>query len=204
MFAKEGYPFFIVFGLMFLIVLILPKWLMLMVSLALVLMMLWFFRDPERITPHDEKGVVSAADGKIVEISEVELYGKRYKKVSVFMNLFSVHVNRMPFGGTVTEVNHIPGTFVNADKTEASLQNERNEIHIDTAHGKIIAVQVAGLMARRTVSYVQAKDVRSKGERIGMIKFSSRVDHYLPTNATVDMQLGQKVIAGVSIIAHLK
>ncbi len=203
MFAKEGYPFFIVFALIFIVVLVLPKELTVVVALMLLLLVIWFFRDPERITPQDESAVVSAADGKIVEISEAELYGVRYRKISVFMNLLSVHVNRMPYSGTITDVNHIPGSFLSADKSEASTQNERNEIHIDTSKGHIVAVQVAGLVARRTVSYVQPDDKLSKGERIGMIKFSSRVDHYLPLSAEVAVRFGDSVKAGISTIAHL-
>lgn len=204
MFAKEGYPFIIASLAILVIMLIVPKSILLILAALLFIMMLWFFRDPERISPHDPTAVVSAADGKVVEISEVELYGDKYKKVSVFMNLFSVHVNRMPYAGTIDEVRHIPGGFANADTPQASMHNERNEIHILTTQGRIIAVQVAGLVARRTVSYVKQGDKLSKGERMGIIKFSSRVDHYLPVDATLETYLGAKVTAGESIIARLK
>ena len=120
------------------------------------------------------------------------------------MNIFSVHVNRAPYSGTITDVRHISGSFLNAAKPEASAQNERNEIYIDTPHGEIVAVQVAGLIARRTVSYVEKGHSVAKGDRIGMIKFSSRVDHYLPENITVKAEVGDDVIAGVSVIASMR
>ncbi|MDR2869469.1 MAG: phosphatidylserine decarboxylase family protein [Deferribacteraceae bacterium] len=203
MFAKEGYPFIIASALLFIVILFIPKTIMVTICLLVLLMMLWFFRDPERISPHEADAVVSAADGKVVEISEAIIDGKKYKKVSVFMNLFSVHVNRAPYAGTVSAVRHIAGTFLPADKPEASAQNERNEIHINTPKGKIIAVQVAGLVARRTVSYVEEGSSVTKGDRIGMIKFSSRVDHYLPMTAHVVVLLDDKVKAGESIIARM-
>ncbi len=203
MFAKEGYPFIIASALALIISIFLPKTLLVLILVLLLALMLWFFRDPTRITPADEDVVVSAADGKVVEISEAFLNGRKYKKISVFMNIFSVHVNRAPYGGTIAYVRHIEGGFVNAAKAEASTQNERNEIHIDTPYGEIVAVQVAGLVARRTVSYVEKGDSVAKGDRIGMIKFSSRVDHYLPENVAVEALLGDKVTAGVSVIAKM-
>ena len=203
MFAKEGYPFIIAFTAALIVVVLLPKTFLVWILILLLALMLWFFRDPVRITPVDEDIVVSAADGKIVEISETVLGGRRYKKVSVFMNVFSVHVNRAPYSGIVTDIRHISGGFVNAAKPEASTQNERNEIYIDTPYGGMVVVQVAGLVARRTVSYVGKGDNIAKGERIGMIKFSSRVDHYLPENMTVEAELGSKVTAGVTVIARI-
>ena len=202
MIAKEGYPFIIAAALLFVVVLLIPKIILIMISLLLLAMMLWFFRDPERIAPDDDSAIISAADGKIVEISDATIGGKKYKKISVFMNLFSVHVNRAPYAGIISRVNHIEGSFLPADKQEASAENERNEIHIDTAKGKIIAVQVAGLVARRIVSYVEEGNGVSKGDRIGMIKFSSRVDHYLPANTEIEVKLDDKVRAGESIIAR--
>jgi phosphatidylserine decarboxylase len=204
MIAKEGYPFIVVFAVIFLLVLILPKSLTVVLALILFALMPIFFRDPSRVTPDDPLGVVSAADGKVVEITNVIFQGEEFLKIGVFMNLFSVHVNRFPFGGTVTDVRHIPGGYSPASNSDVSLTNERNEIHISTPHGKIIAVQVAGLVARRTLSYVEAGDHRGKGERLGIIKFSSRVDLYLPKNSKLDVNLGSKVYAGQTIVAHLR
>jgi phosphatidylserine decarboxylase len=204
MIAKEGYPFIVTFAVIFLLVLILPKSLTVLLAVILLLLAVIFFRDPKRVTPDIPEGVVSPADGKVVEITPVVFQGEEFLKIGVFMNLFSVHINRFPFGGTVTEVRHIPGGYIPADRPEAPLSNERNEIHISTAYGKIIVVQVAGLIARRTVSYVEAGDRRGKGERLGMIKFSSRVDLYLPKNTKLDVNLGSKTYAGETIIAHLR
>ncbi|MDR2400676.1 MAG: phosphatidylserine decarboxylase family protein [Deferribacteraceae bacterium] len=204
MIAKEGYPFIIIFALIFLLVLILPKTVTAILAFFFLLLMVIFFRDPKRIAPDDPFGAVSPADGRVVEITPAVFQGEEFLKIGIFMNLFSVHINRFPFGGNVTEVRHIPGGFAPADGAKASLSNERNEIHISTAYGKIIAVQVAGLIARRTVSYVEAGDKRGRGERLGMIKFSSRVDLYLPKDARVNVSLGTKVYAGETIVAHLR
>lgn len=204
MFAKEGYPFFIFFAVLLAIVIILPKTVMIIAAAFLLAVMIWFFRDPERLTPHDADAIISAADGKIVEISVQEIDGVKYHKVSVFMNLLSVHVNRAPFDGKIAMVKHIEGGFIAASKAEASSQNERCEIHFDTKFGRMIAVQVAGLVARRAVPYVKEGQDICKGDRIGMIKFSSRVDHYLPENAEVKVALGDKVTAGISTIATIK
>ncbi|MDR2884114.1 MAG: phosphatidylserine decarboxylase [Deferribacteraceae bacterium] len=201
MFAKDGYPFIIVSGIVLVVLVFLPKSLLVFLAVLAFAMMLWFFRDPERISPHDEKAIVSAADGRVVEISDVVIDGDKYKKISVFMNVFSVHVNRMPFAGIVERINHIAGGFVNAAKPEASASNERQEFHVRTAYGKMIITQVAGLVARRTVTYLEPGASSSKGDRIGMIKFSSRVDHYLPESVKPEVSLGTKVKAGISTIA---
>lgn len=204
MFAKEGFPFIIAAIILLIIISVLPKACLVVIAILILAMMLWFFRDPERVPPVNDDVFVSAADGKIVEIADVMFEGSKYKKISVFMNVFSVHVNRAPYNGTVEMVRHIPGTFIPADRNTASIVNERNEIHIKTPHGKIIAVQVAGLVARRTVSYVEEGSSVSKGDRIGMIKFSSRVDHYLPADVIVNVHFGEKVQAGTSVIAKIK
>ncbi len=169
--------------------------------MLLLALFLWFFRDPERNTPIEQDIAVSAADGKVVEVEEVEFKGEKYKKVGVFMNVFSVHVNRTPVTGTVTSIEHIAGKFVNASRKDASIINERNIITFDTKYGKVIAVQVAGLVARRTVSYVKEGDLMATGDRFGMIKFSSRVDHYFPLSATIQVEIDDEVKAGESIIA---
>jgi phosphatidylserine decarboxylase len=204
MFAKEGLPFMVasvILFLLFFIGLFIPEFVFVL-SVLVMAMIFWFFRDPHRTAPTDEYAFVTGADGKVVEISEKELHGIKYRKISVFMNVFSVHVNRAPYSGVVKKVQHIPGSFLNAADERASAENERNEIFIDTPHGGMVVVQVAGLVARRTVSYVEKGTIVSKAERIGMIKFSSRVDHYLPLDVTVEVELGDKVRAGESIIAR--
>ena len=184
MIAKEGYPFIISALVATILFYIIP-----------------YFRDPERNSPIEQDIAVSAADGKVVEVQEVEFNGEKYKKVGVFMNVFSVHVNRTPVTGTVTSIEHIPGKFVNASRPDASIINERNIITFETKYGKVIAVQVAGLVARRTVSYVKEGDLMATGDRFGMIKFSSRVDHYFPLSAEITVKVDDNVKAGESIIA---
>lgn len=202
MIAKEGFPFIAGALAAAVIFIILPKAVLITLSVLILLLFIWFFRDPERSIPAETDIAVSAADGKVVEVSEVEFKGEKYKKVGVFMNLFSVHVNRAPVTGTVESVEHIAGEFVNAARADASVINERNIITFNTKYGKVIAVQVAGLVARRTVSYVSEGDVSAIGDRIGMIKFSSRVDHYFPLSFEITVQENDNVKAGESVIAR--
>lgn len=201
MIAKEGFPFIVCAAATLIIFIILPKVILITLAVLLLLLFIWFFRDPERNIPSVPNVAVSAADGRVVEVSEVEFEGATYKKVGVFMNIFSVHVNRVPVTGTIVSIDHIPGKFVNASKKEASIENERNVVTFDTAAGKVITVQVAGLVARRIVCYSQVGDLLSTGDRFGMIKFSSRVDHYFPTNFEITVKEDDDVKAGESIIA---
>lgn len=201
MIAKEGFPFIVCAAAVLIIFIILPKVILITLAVIILLLFIWFFRDPERNIPSAPGIAVSAADGKVVEVCETELDGVVYKKVGVFMNVFSVHVNRVPVTGTIVSVDHIPGKFVNASKKEASIINERNVVTFDTAAGKVIAVQVAGLVARRTVCNAQVGDLLATGDRFGMIKFSSRVDHYFPMDFEITVQEDDEVKAGESIIA---
>lgn len=201
MIAKEGYPFIISALVATILFYIIPWFVWVTISILLLLLFIWFFRDPERNAPIEQDIAVSAADGKVVEIEEVELEGKKYKKVGVFMNVFSVHVNRTPVTGKVTSIKHIAGKFINASRPDASIVNERNIITFDTKYGEVIVVQVAGLVARRTVSYVKEDDLMATGDRFGMIKFSSRVDHYFPLSAEITTSVDDEVKAGESIIA---
>ncbi len=202
MIAKEGFPYIIVAAVTLLILIVLPTKLLIILVVALLILFIWFFRDPERSIPIDENVAVSAADGKVVEISETEIDGVKYKKVAVFMNIFSVHVNRLPFAGKIKSVEHIPGKFINAAKKDASIVNERNVITFETSKGDMIIAQVAGLVARRTVSYVKKGDTLSMGDRVGMIKFSSRVDHYFPLTFDIKVDVDDIVKAGETIIAE--
>lgn len=201
MIAKEGFPFILGAVIALIVFIILPRELLVVLTVLTLLLFLWFFRDPERKIPTSENVAVSAADGKVVEVSQSELDGVKYQKVSVFMNVFSVHVNRVPLSGVVKSVNHIEGKFLNAAKPEASVQNERTVVVFDTAHGDIVCVQVAGLVARRTVCNVQAGDSITTGDRFGMIKFSSRVDHYFPLDFNITVREDDVVKAGESILA---
>jgi phosphatidylserine decarboxylase len=177
-----------------------PLWL-------LGIFILQFFRDPPRHVPDDPRAVLSAADGRVVEVSRAEdPYVKREAlKVSVFMNVFNVHSNRSPVDGVVKERWYFPGAFVNAALDKASLHNERNALWLRTREGQdITCVQVAGLIARRILCYVGAGAELERGQRFGFIRFGSRVDVYLPLDAEVKAALGDKVYAAESVLAWLK
>ena len=168
---------------------------------------LQFFRDPPRVMPGDAGAVLSAADGRVVEVSRVQdPYVKREAlKVSVFMNVFNVHSNRSPVDGTVKERWYFPGGFLNAALDKASLDNERNALWLQTPEGHdVTCVQVAGLIARRILCYVGAGAELERGQRFGFIRFGSRVDHYLPLDAEVKAAIGDKVKAAETVLAWLK
>lgn len=202
MIAKEGFPYVVIAGGLFLLVFFIPKWIFTLILFSLTVLFLIFFRDPERDIPIEDGIAVSGADGKIVEICEEELDGERFTKISVFMNVFNVHVNRVPLDGEVVSVVHKPGKFLAADKKESSFENEQNIITINSKYGKVVVKQVAGFIARRTVSYVNPGDKVRLGDRLGIIKFSSRVDHYFPLDAKVNVNLNDIVYAGESILVR--
>ncbi|MGB9730702.1 MULTISPECIES: phosphatidylserine decarboxylase [Calditerrivibrio] len=204
MIAKEGFPYVAIAGGLFLIVFFLPKWFFTLLFLSLTVLFIIFFRDPERDIPVEDGIAVSGADGKIVEISEEEIDGEKFKKISVFMNIFNVHVNRVPVDGEVISVLHKPGKFLSADKKESSFVNEQNIITIQSKYGKVIVKQVAGFVARRTVSYLEPGEKVKLGDRLGIIKFSSRVDHYLPISAKINVDIDDLVYAGETIIARFQ
>lgn len=175
--------------------------------LLITLFIIWFFRNPERKTPPDEKLVISPADGKVVKIEAVhdhELTQGSFLKVSIFMNVFSVHVNRIPFDGRIEKIQYFKGKFLSANLDKASSDNERNGLLIRLTDGRTIgAIQIAGLIARRIVCWVHEGMTVKKGERFGMIRFGSRVDVLLPADATVLVKLGDKVRAGETPIGGL-
>jgi phosphatidylserine decarboxylase len=204
--AREGWPFLAIA----VAVCLLATWLIGWWSLPfwlLAVFILQFFRDPPRVLPAEPGAVLSAADGRVVEVSRVQdPYVKRDAiKVSVFMNVFNVHSNRSPVDGTVKERWYFPGGFLNAALDKASLDNERNALWLQTPEGHdITCVQVAGLIARRILCYVGAGARLERGQRFGFIRFGSRVDHYLPLDAEVKAALGDKVYAAESVLAWLK
>ncbi|MEO5340188.1 MAG: phosphatidylserine decarboxylase family protein [Magnetococcus sp. MYC-9] len=169
---------------------------------------IWFFRDPERQTPTGNGLVIAPADGRVVAIEEVSsapLTGQPARKCSIFMNVFSVHVNRCPIGGEVTQVAYHPGRFLNAALDKASLENERMEIVITSPSGVRLAfVQVAGLIARRIICRLQVGQQVAQGSRFGLIRFGSRVDIYLPLSARMAVGIGDRTAAGESVVAHLE
>jgi phosphatidylserine decarboxylase len=170
------------------------------------LFVLQFFRDPGRQIPGDARTVVAPADGRVVAVEKAEdPYLKRQStKVSVFMNVFNVHSNRSPVDGEVRQAWYDPGSFLNAALDKASVENERNALWLRADTGQdVTCVQIAGLIARRILCYVKAGDRLKRGDRFGFIRFGSRVDLYLPTEARVKVELGQKLHAGSSIVAEL-
>jgi len=173
---------------------------------VLTLFVLQFFRDPPREVPDEPRAVVSPADGRIVEVSRAQdPYLKREAlKLSVFMNVFNVHSNRSPVDGTVKQRWYFSGAFVNAALDKASLHNERNALWITSAGGDVTCVQVAGLIARRILCYVESGAQLVRGQRFGFIRFGSRVDVYLPLDAEVKAAIGDKVYAAQSVLAWLK
>jgi len=169
---------------------------------------IYFFRDPKRVTPLGPGVVVSPADGRISAVAigvapkELGLGEQSRRRISVFMNVFDCHVNRAPLAGTISRIAYTPGTFLNAELDKASENNERNGFVLDTEHGPVGVVQIAGLVARRIVCFVGEGDALAPGQRIGMIRFGSRVDVYLPVAADVLVAEGQTMIAGETVIAR--
>jgi len=203
--AKEGWPFLLA-GLL---LAILSSYYQLSVSWifwVIFTFMLQFFRDPKRIVVSGKNIVTSAADGRVIAIEKtVDPYQKKQSiKVSVFMNVFNVHSNKIPISGEIIEKFYYPGKFLNASLSKASLENERCAIIIKTKDKKIITcVQIAGLIARRILCYKEIKDQVNIGRRYGFIRFGSRVDLYLPLNASVKVIMGQKVKNTETVIATL-
>ncbi|TCJ39034.1 phosphatidylserine decarboxylase [Parafrankia sp. BMG5.11] len=185
----------------------------------LTLGVLAFFRDPERVVPQDDRLIVSPADGMVSLIAQVEppaelqvddgsgargLSAGPVTRISIFMSVFDVHINRAPIGGTVRRVVYIPGRFVNADLDKASEENERQHILIERPDGTAIGfTQIAGLLARRIVPFIKPGDMVAAGQRVGLIRFGSRVDIYLPAGTDAKVVLGQTVVAGETPLAEI-
>lgn len=204
--AREGWPFLatsIVLSIIataYCALWAIPLWI---VSLFI----LQFFRDPGRVIPNQENAIVSPADGRVIVVEKAhDPYLQREAlKISVFMNVFNVHSNRAPIGGLIKQRWYFPGSFLNAAVDKASLENERNALWIRTKNGMdVTCVQIAGLIARRILCYVDQGDGLFKGQRYGFIRFGSRVDIYLPLNATPKVSLGDKVSASSTILAELE
>ena len=181
-------------------------WLLAIALLLVTLLVAYFFRDPERLGERGERVVVAPADGKVVMVTEVDeptfLRG-RATRISIFMNVFNVHVNRYPLGGTVRFVHYNPGKFLNAATEKSSLENEQMSVGIENGKTRVLVRQIAGLVARRVVTYSREGEQVEQGERMGLIRFGSRVDLFVPTSASVSVQVGQETLAGVTVIARL-
>ncbi|WP_333831033.1 phosphatidylserine decarboxylase [Pararhodobacter sp.] len=206
---REGYPFIGVFAAVTLVLFLIWQplgW----IGVLLTVWCYYFFRDPERVTPQRAGLLVSPADGVIsliepaVPPAELGMGTVPMMRVSVFMNVFNCHVNRIPVAGTVSAVSYRPGKFFNASLDKASADNERNSVALEMADGrKIAVVQIAGLVARRIVCDVKPGTVLEAGERFGMIRFGSRLDVYLPEGVHPLVALGQTMVAGETVLADL-
>ncbi len=205
-FAKEGWPFIAISVGLALLILWLTNLIAALPFILIAAFVVQFFRDPPRTIPEDANVILSPADGKIICIEQAhDVYQDvQALKISVFMNVFNVHSNRAPVDGEVLDVQYFAGKFVNADFDKASTENERNAVILRMSNGqRITFVQVAGLIARRILCYTKPGEWLKRGERYGFIRFGSRVDVYLPLNATPLVSIGQKVKATETILARI-
>ena len=202
----EGYKFLVISGFITIILFYLNSFLG-TIGLLLTVWVYYFFRDPERVIIEDDNYLVSPADGEVIKVEEVDgpketgLNNKKFKKISIFMNVFDCHVNRIPCSGTVEEILYKPGKFFNASLDKASEDNERNYYKIkDNSGNDIVVVQIAGLIARRIVCETNNGQVLNQGDRIGMIRFGSRADVYYENYEPL-VKVGQKAISGETLLA---
>ncbi|MHC5653322.1 phosphatidylserine decarboxylase [Stappia sp.] len=205
---REGWPFVAIAGAATLVL----GWFaqpLFWIGLILTAWVCYFFRDPARVTPIDDDLVVSPADGTVCQIgqavppAELDLGSQPMMRVCIFMNVFNCHVNRAPIGGRVVRIAYRAGKFLNAESDKASAENERNGLVIESGETRIGVVQIAGLVARRIVCFVNEGENVGAGERFGLIRFGSRLDVYLPEGASVKVAIGQTMIAGESVVADL-
>ena len=212
-FAREGLVFIVIAALLaaggYAVALKFRSWPLWLLAFFLTLIAIWvayFFRDPERTGARGERLVVAPADGKVVQITEVDepafLKGRAIQ-ISIFMNVFNVHVNRYPVSGTVGYVHYNPGKFLNAAADKASLENEQSSVGIETERYRVLVRQIAGLIARRIVTYSRVGDPAKQGERFGLVRFGSRVDVFVPVGSKVLISTGQTTTAGVTLVAEM-
>jgi phosphatidylserine decarboxylase len=207
---REGYRFIAIFAAVTLALFWLGAGPVAWVGVVLTLWCAYFFRDPERVTPLRDGLVISPADGRVSAIEEVippvelDLPREPVTRISVFMNVFDVHVNRSPLDAAIRRITYVPGLFVNADLDKASLDNERQALTLERSNGQRIGVvQIAGLVARRIVKFVNEGEHLSAGQRFGLIRFGSRVDVYLPQGVKAQVCIGQRAVAGETVLADL-
>jgi phosphatidylserine decarboxylase len=203
--APEGFPFIAFFAALSFAAAFFSVWLAI-VPLLLTFFMLYFFRDPDRVVPAEKDLFVAPADGKIIlvrDVTESKYLNTDTRQVSIFMSPANVHVNRAPCDGRVKKVVHNEGRYFAAYTDEAAMKNENIEMVMETEYGDLLVRQVAGFIARRAVCRKKEGDVLKRGERYGMIKFSSRVDLYLPKNVEIRVKVGDKTNAGETIVAQV-
>jgi phosphatidylserine decarboxylase len=169
--------------------------------LFLALFVFSFFRDPDRVIPSEPGAIVSPGDGRVVVVQDEDYAGKPGKRVSIFLAVWNVHVNRSPAAGRITKMEYCPGRFVAAMRASASAENEQNVFTLATDAGELVFKQIAGLIARRVVSWKKAGDTVARGERIGLVRFGSRVDLWVPRQAEIQVKVGQSVKGGSSVLA---
>jgi phosphatidylserine decarboxylase len=172
-------------------------------ALFLAAFFLWFFRDPERVVPGEEGALVSPADGKVTDISPVTSNGAPRLRISIFLNVFDVHVNRSPIEGIIREVHYQRGKFINAMNAASAEENEQNVVTVEGEGQTVVFKQIAGLLARRIVFNKKVGDRVERGERVGLIKFGSRADVLLDASASVEVKIGDRVKGGSSVLAYL-
>jgi len=212
-FAREGLLFIVIAVLVagggYALALNRRSWSLWLLAFVLTILALWvayFFRDPERTGERGKQLVIAPADGKIVQIAVVDepaFVQSKAQRISIFMNVFNVHVNRYPVSGTVQYVHYNKGKFINAAADKASLENEQSSVGIETESNRILVRQIAGLIARRIVTYSKVGEKVNQGDRMGIIRFGSRVDVFLPLGAKLRVAVGQTTVAGVTVLGEL-
>lgn len=202
--AKAGYPFILASAFATAVFALLGAGFLAVLGLLITGFVCFFFRDPDRLIPSDTGMLVSPADGKVIKVERVEqtpYFDGPCTRISVFMSVFNVHVNRAPYEGTIRQVDYHPGKFFSANLDKASKDNEHNALLLESPSGKSVGfVQIAGLVARRIICGVQPGDVLKRGQRFGLICFGSRLDIYLPADTEVRVSVGDKVQAGTSVL----
>ena len=200
--VKEGYSFGVPLLLLGGVSFLLQWYVATAVLVFLAAFIFSFFRDPERVIPVEPGAVVSPADGRVVVVTEEENEGRPGKRVSIFLAIWNVHVNRAPAAGTITKMDYRPGKFLAAVRERASVENEQNVFTLSTDGGEMVFKQIAGLIARRVVSWKKVGEKVARGERIGLVRFGSRVDVWVPRNAEIVVRVGESVKGGSSVVAR--
>src|SRR5712672_4094442 len=172
------------------------------ILLCLAAFIFYFFRDPERVIPADAGAIVSPADGRVLVVTDEENAGRPGKRMSIFLAIWNVHVNRSPAAGTIAKMEYRPGKFLAAMRERASVENEQNVFTLSTQAGEMVFKQIAGLIARRVVSWKKQGEKVARGERIGLVRFGSRVDVWVPKEAEILVKLGENVKGGSSVLAR--
>jgi phosphatidylserine decarboxylase len=204
--AVEGFPFIIAGAILTAVLYLCHLQLLALLAMAVTLFIIFFFRNPRRVTPADEKSVVAPADGVIIYLGNAreDHLGEEMTKISIFMSVFNVHINRVPVTSRVLDYFYIPGKFLDVRDERATFENEQSGLVLETAQGmKLVVVQVAGLIARRIVCYAGKGDSLVRGKRYGLIRFGSRLDVYLPREIEVKVRMGEKTVAGETVLGVL-